>query len=82
MSPPAWFFQDIKTLATAHNSIICADAEEKLKRMNMWSNHIYFTPNRRAVYNTIDVVFMWCMHKYTGNTKACIEENFNHLTSV
>jgi hypothetical protein len=29
------FFQDIKTLATAHNSIICADAEEKLKRMNM-----------------------------------------------
>ena len=48
-------------------------SRRKFQRINMWSNHIYFFPIEGLFINTVDVFFMGCMHKFTGNTKACIE---------
>ena len=52
-------------------------SRRKLKRINMWSNHIYFSPREWLFINTVDVFFMGCVHHFTGNTKPWVEANFN-----
>ena len=37
-------------------------SRRKLKRINMWSNHIYFSPIEGLFLNTVDILFMGCMH--------------------
>ena len=73
MSPTAWFFLRFQNTDYSTQFNYLCQSRSKLQRINMWSNHIYFFPIEGLFINTVDVFFMGCMCKITGNTKECIE---------
>jgi len=71
-------FNILKTVATAHNSIIC-EAGESWENKDMIQSHVSL-PLDELFINTANAVFIDCMHKFIGNTEVFIEANPNNLS--
>jgi hypothetical protein len=72
MPPPASFFNISKHWLQHTIRLSVLKQKETQKNKHVIQSHILLS-HRRAVYKYSRGVFMGCMHKFTGNTKACIE---------
>jgi hypothetical protein len=66
-------------VATACSSIISTKVEGNSQNKHVIL-HIYFSPIEGWFINKVDAFFMGYMHKFIGNTRACMEANFNNLS--
>ena len=71
-----FFFQHFQTLAIAHIQLSVLKQEEPQKNKHVIQSHILLS-HRWTVHKYSRCFLMGCIHQFTGNTKACIEVNFN-----